>query len=262
MKQKSLEWFKYIVTFVITAGIFITVFYVTKIVNERKLSEIKSIQDKIAIDLLSSETQFSLLKRSTCTQDGSSLLAPEIGSLGERLSFMENQLGTDNPDVIGLKKYYSLLQMKDYMLGLELSQKCDFKPIYVVYFYESDCTDCEKQGYALTALREKYPEFRVYSFDTDLDLSAIATLKTIYKVSDTLPVLVINEKPYTGFQSIETIEKLIPDLKKSLEKAEADKVKSTTPTKTTPKTKAVTSTESIKAEPAADATTTTSEVKQ
>lgn len=259
MKQNNFEWFKYIVTFVITAGIFITVFYVTKIVNERKLTEIKSIQDKIAIDLLSSETQFSLLKRSTCTQDGSSLLAPEIGSLGERLSFMESQLGTDNPDVIGLKKYYSLLQMKDYMLGLELSQKCDFKPIYVVYFYKNDCTDCEKQGYALTALREKYPEFRVYSFDTDLDLSAIATLKTIYKVSDTLPVLVINEKPYTGFQSIETIEKLIPDLKKSLEKVDVKKPA----TKSTKKTTTTTVVEESKeGDSATNSTTPTADIKQ
>jgi hypothetical protein len=221
MKQTSFEWLKYIITFVITAGIFITVFYVTKIVNERKLSEIKSIQDKIAIDLLSSETQFSLLKRSTCTQDGSSLLAPEIGTLGERLAFMENQLGTDNADVVGLKKYYSLLQMKDYLLGMELSQKCSFKPIYILYFYKNKCTDCEKQGYALTALREKYPELRVYSFDADLDLSAISTLETIYKVSNNhLPALVINEKLYTDYQSIETIEKLIPELKKSLEAAE------------------------------------------
>lgn len=215
----SFEWFKFIVTFVITLGIFITVFFVTKVVNERKLSEIRSIQDKIAIDLLSSETQFSLLKRSTCSQDGGSLLAPEIGTLGERLSFMESELGTNNESVIGLKKYYSLLQIKDYLLGLELSQKCDFKPIYIVYFYKNDCTDCEKQGYALTALREKYPELRVYSFDANLDLSAIATMETIYKVSDEgLPALVINEKLYTGFQSIETIEKLIPELKKSLQK--------------------------------------------
>ena len=217
MKQSNFEWFKYIITFVITAGIFITVFYITKVMSERKLTEIRSIQDKISIDLLSSETQFSLLKRSTCTQDGNSLLAPEIGTLGERLAFMETQLGTDNEQVVGLKKYYSLLQIKDYLLGIELSQKCSFKPIYILYFYKNDCTDCEKQGYALTALREKYPELRVYSFDTELDLSAIATLKTLYKVSDTLPVLVINEKPYTGFQSIETIEKLIPELKKSLE---------------------------------------------
>ncbi len=232
MKQSSFEWLKYIITFVITAGIFITVFYVTKIVNEQKLSEIKSIQDKIAVDLLSSETQFSLLKRSTCTQDGNSLLAPEIGTLGERLAFMENQLGTDNADVVGLKKYYSLLQMKDYLLGLELSQKCSFKPIYILYFYKNKCTDCEKQGYALTALREKYPELRVYSFDADLDLSAISTLETIYKVSEDLPALVINEKLYTGFQSIETIEKLIPELKKSLEKETPVKPKTTTKTKT------------------------------
>ncbi len=235
MKQSTFEWFKYVVTFVITAGIFITVFYVTKIMSERKLTEIRSIQDKISIDLLSSETQFSLLKRSTCTQDGNSLLAPEIGSLGERLAFMESQLGTDNAQVIGLKKYYSLLQIKDYLLGLELSQKCDFKPIYILYFYKNECTDCEKQGYVLTALREKYPELRVYSFDTELDLSAIATLKTLYKVSDTLPVVVINEKPYTGFQSIETVEKLIPELKKSLETSNTtDK---TVDTKTTNKTK-------------------------
>lgn len=219
MKQTSFEWLKYVVTFVITAGIFITIFYATKVINEKKLSEVKSIQDKIALDLLSSETQFSLLKRSTCTQDGNSLLAPELGSLGERLSFMEGDLGMKNENVIALKKYYSLLQMKDYMLGLELSQKCSYKPIYILYFYTSDCsTDCEKQGYALTALREKYPELRVYSFDADLDLSAIATLETIYKVSnDHLPALVINEKLYTDFQSIETIEKLIPELKKSLE---------------------------------------------
>lgn len=236
MKQNSFEWLKYIITFVITAGIFITVFFVTKVVNERKLAEIKSIQDKISIDLLSSETQFSLLNRSTCSQTGDSLLAPEIGSLGERLAFMESQLGKNNPDVIGLKKYYSLLQIKDYLLGIELSQKCAFKPIYILYFYKNDCTDCEKQGYALTALREKYPELRVYSFDADLDLSAITTMEGIYKVTGDMPELVINEKLYTGFQSIETIEKLIPDLKKSLEKPVVKKVAPTKTTKTTTST--------------------------
>jgi hypothetical protein len=110
------------------------------------------------------------------------------------------------------------------MLGLELSKKCDFKPINVLYFYSKDCAECEKQGYVLTALREKYPELRVYSFDTELDLSAIATIQAIYKVSENvMPALVINEKRYTGFQSIDTIEKLIPELKKSLEIKESEK---------------------------------------
>ena len=230
--QDNFEWFKFVVTFIITAGIFITIFFVTKIINEKKLSEIRSIQDKISIDLLSSETQFSLLKRSTCTQDGNSLLAPEIGKLGERLSFMESELGTDNESVVGLKKYYSLLQIKDYLLGLELSEKCDFKQIYILYFYKNDCEDCQKQGFALTALREKYPELRIYSFDADLDLSAIATLETMYTISNEgLPALVINEKLYKGFQSIETIEKLIPELKKMIQAEVKETTSATKPIK-------------------------------
>lgn len=66
------------------------------------------------------------------------------------------------------------------------------KSVFVLYFYKTDdCTDCEKQGYALTALREKYPGLRVYSFDYGLNLSAIETLIRIYKIKDTeLPALV------------------------------------------------------------------------
>ena len=197
-----------------------TVFYVSKTVNEKRVSEMRSIQDKIAIDLLSSETQFSLLNnRSSCTEDGSSILAPEIGQLGERLSFMESQLGTKNADVIGLKKYYSLLQIKDFLLVGELAEKCAQKPITILYFYSSECTDCDREGYVLTALREKYPNvLRIYSFDYDLDLSAIKTLITIYHIDGSQPSLVINEKTHTGFQSIEDIEKIIPALQVEVEK--------------------------------------------
>jgi glutaredoxin len=134
--------------------------------------------------------------------------------MGDRLAFMEGQLGTDNEQVIGLKKYYSLLQIKDYMLASELAEKCQKKSVVVVYFYTNkDCPDCTKQGYVLTALREKYPELRVYSFDADLDLSAIKTLQTVTGVSSQMPTLVINGKAYAGFQSIEDIEKN-PQIKK------------------------------------------------
>lgn len=227
-KPRSIEWFKYVITFLITAGLFVTVFYISKVANEHRTQEVRSIQDKIAIDLLSSETQFSLLKNASCTQDGSSILAPEIGQLGERLSYMEQQQGTDNPDVVGLKKYYSLLQIKDFLLAQEFSEKCDYKPVAILYFYSNDCVDCDRQGYVLTTLREKYPELRVYSFDYNLDLSAIKTLQTMYKINGSLPALVINDKTITGYRSIEDIEKLLPELKKmkaakeAKAKAEAD----------------------------------------
>ena len=213
--MKKIDWLKYVTTFVLTAGIFVTVILITNTVNQKKFAELKLIQDKISIDLLSSETQFALLKQSECTADGNSILAPQIGELGERLSKMEQDLGIDDDRVIQLKKYYSLLQIKDYLLMKELSQKCAVKPITIVYFYNNTCSDCGKQGDVLTALRIKYPELRVYSFNADLDLSAITTFQTVTKTDGiTYPAIVMNNRVYSGFQPIENIEKIITELKK------------------------------------------------
>ena len=205
---RKIEWIKYIVTFLITAGIFVTFFYVSRVINEKRIAEIKSIQDSISIDLLSSETEFSLMDQTDCSQDDDSILAPQLGQMGDHLSEMESDLGSNNTDVLNLKKYYSLLEIKDYILMKEFSQKCDFKPVTVVYFYKTDCDDCTKQGYVLTQLREQFPQMRVYSFDADLGLSAIDTLETITHVPKTFPSLVINGKVYAGFQSIDDMEKV------------------------------------------------------
>jgi hypothetical protein len=63
-------------------------------------------------------------------------------------------------------------------------------------------------------MREQYPNLRVYSFDEDLGLPVIQTMMKLYKVPDAVPALVINGKAYSGFQSIEAIEKSLPELKK------------------------------------------------
>jgi hypothetical protein len=219
--KKNIEWFKYVATFLITGGLFFTVFFVTKVVNEKRFSEIKSIQDKISIDLLSSETQFALLNSTNCSVNANSLLAPEIEKLGDRLSIMESQLGTNDADVIGLKKYYSLLQIKDYMLTKAFSDRCKIQPVTVLYFYTNDCSKCTKQGYVLTALREKYPKIRIYAFDSNLDLSAIKTLEAINVISDERPNIVIDNVTYAGFKSVEDIEKILgPELKRIMKTEE------------------------------------------
>lgn|SRR3989344_4981492 len=226
--ESKVDWKKLILVFLITSLIFVTVIYFSNYLSNKKIVQLKDTQDKIAIDILSSETRFALLKQSSCRDfEGDSLLSDELGELGRRLEFMESQLGTDNDDVEQLKKYYSILQIKDFILMGELSEKCKLKPQYVLYFYsnKSDCTDCEKQGYVLTALREKYPSLRVYSFDYNLDLSAIRTLIKIEKIDKILPALVIDGKVYSGFQSVEAIEKIQPSLKSLLPKTSATSTK-------------------------------------
>ena len=97
----------------------------------------------------------------------------------------------------------------------ELSQRCNLKPVFILYFYSNkgDCEECEPQGYVLTALAQKYPQLRIYSFDYHLDVSALQALIDIDGVEDQLPALRINGKSYYGLQKMSDIEKILPQLK-------------------------------------------------
>lgn len=215
MNEKTINWKKYFFSFVITAIIFATAIFLSNYFSQKKLDEIKSIQDKIAVDILSSETQFSLLEESSCKDLGTGTLSTELGSLEDKLAYTENQRGHGDPEVQALKRYYSLLEIKDYLLMNKISEKCKRTPTSIIYFYSTDesCDDCEKEGYVLTHLRETYPDLRVYSFDYNIDLSAVKTLISINKVKNQLPALIIKDQNYYGFQSIEDLEKALPELK-------------------------------------------------
>ena len=208
---------KYILAFVITALVFLGALAVSNRFSEKRLAEIKTIESNISLDILASETQFALLKESSCkTVDHRTAFSEELNNLAQKLSYMEENLGENNAEVIGLKKYYSLLQVKDYLLVGKINEKCGIKPITIIYFYSNtgDCEDCKREGYVLTKLREEFPELRIYAFDANLDLSVVKTMKSIYGIKETLPALVIWDEAYYGFKSSEDIEKIIPQLKK------------------------------------------------
>ncbi len=214
--QKNIDYKKYLFSFIITSIIFGTAIYLSNYFGQKKIEEIRNIQDKISIDILSSETQFSLLEESSCEDIGTGSLSTELSNLEAKLSYTENERGVDDPEVQTLKRYYSLLEIKDYLLMNKISEKCRKTPLSIIYFYSNSdsCKDCEKEGYVLTRLRETYPDLRVYSFDYDMDLSAVKTLISINKVKNELPALVIKGKVYYGFKNVEEIEKIIPDLAK------------------------------------------------
>lgn len=240
--RTPIDWKTYIISFFITALIFASAFGVNSLLNSKKEADIKNVQDQIALDILSSETQFDLLKEVSCKNVDDSLLSKEINSLATKLSYMEgtsNNVGT-NSELQYLKKYYSLLQIKDYILMQQLSGKCNFKPISILYFYGNKdvCPQCVDMGLILTKLRESYPEVRIYSFDTNLQLSALNTLRTINKISETqLPAVIVGDQTITGFRKYDDLKKLIPELKNidktRAELEKANKTKATTSTSTT-----------------------------
>lgn len=232
--QKN-NWRNYIIAFLITCGIFIISISASNYFTNKKINQLKNIESKISLDIMSSEVQFSLLQEQSCKDVISgTILSSELNSLAEKIAYSESNIGADDTDVVSLKKYYSLLEIKDYLLMKKIKDRCDEDSIFILYFYKNNnCEDCTKQGYVLTSLREKYPELRVYSFDYDLDLSAIKAMISIYKLKDNLPAIVINGKVYSGFQSLEDIEKTFPELK-TIEK-EKDTTKTTTKSVTTTK---------------------------
>lgn len=205
---------KYALAFVITAAIFMTIVLVSNYFNKKRLENIRDIEDKISVDILSSDTQFALLRDSSCQQLSDSILSQELNTLASRLDYMERELGVDNEQVVSLKRYYSLLQIKDYLLMQQLTSRCSIKPISLIYFYSNkeECPDCQKQAYVLDYLRTQYPHLRVYAFDYDLNLSAIDTLVKLNKVERKFPALVTPTKVLYGFNAIEDVEKSVPGI--------------------------------------------------
>lgn len=211
--MNRLDWKKYALAFLITATIFVTALLVSARINDSRISELRSLQDSISINILSSETQFNLLREAACDDLFGSSLGLELGNLADRLSFMEENGRANDPDVVMLKKYYSLLQIKDYLLISGAAAKCPSRPLTILYFYRGNCIDCAKQGQVLTYIRQRSPlNIRIYSFDYDMDVSAIKTLAHINKVGEPFPAIIVSGKTYNGFRTVEDIEELVPGI--------------------------------------------------
>ncbi len=209
----KINWRKYLVSLIFTVAIVVTALLISSWVNSQRVNELRNIQDSISINLLSSDMQFNLLRDAACEDLFNSSIGEELGNLSDKLSYMESVGKGTDPSVVTLKRYYSLLEIRDYLLINSAATKCPKRPITILYFYQADCPDCDRQGQVLTYLRQHHPDIlRVYSFDHDIDVSAIKTLANIYKVADPFPVIVVNGKTLSGFNSIEAIQKLLPQL--------------------------------------------------
>jgi len=219
-----IDWKKYLIVFLITATLFLSASYLSNYFGQRRIAELETIQDRLAIDILSSETQFDLLSDLACRNlSGSSVLSGELAELGRKLEWSESNLG-GGEEVRRLKEYYSLLEIKDYLLAKKLAERCKVKSAFILYFYTTaeHCRECERQGLVLSALRERYPELRVYSFDYSINLSAVNSMLTIFKIKDTeLPALVIDEELLTGFQPLEDLSERVEESFK-LKEAESE----------------------------------------
>ena len=120
---------------------------------------------------------------------------------------MEGELGKYDEDVLRMKEYYSLLEIRHWMFIKGLKEDCGRDYNIILFFYsneEEECSDCEMQGYLLGYINQKYDNVFIYSFDKNIQNSALGLLKDKYNVNGL--TLVINDRVSYGFMEKEEIE--------------------------------------------------------
>lgn len=200
---------------IITVAIIGSIAFLIDRLNRERAADLAAIQTQLATDTLSIETQFSLLEEASCENlTEGNVLSREVSSLGDKVAVTEERLGSEDAQVIQLKKQYTLLQIRDYLLTKRLAETCDLEPVVVLYFYSNeagDCESCDRAGVALSYLRETYPSLRVYSFDYNLSLGALQTLVAVEKIKPNFPAFIIEDKTTYGFTDLEEFSTLFPE---------------------------------------------------
>lgn len=211
MNRKDPKLGTYLAAFAITTLIFILGLWAGNYFNTLKLDKLSALEQSIRTNTISSELQYQLLNENPCTAINSSALAEELSGIGNRLTFMEDELGKDDARVLQLKEYYSLLEIRHWLFLSKAKRECKLGNYGLVLFFYSnagDCADCDEQGTVLSYVHKKQPVFNIYSFDVNLDNSAVRTMKTLYNITTT-PTLVIGSTPVQGFQDRTALEQLL-----------------------------------------------------
>lgn len=207
---------KFLAVFAITALIFIIGILIGTYITGLKLAELTSLQEDLKTHALSVEMQYDILAEDPCNAINSSPLTDELNKIGERLVFMENELGWDDENVIQLKEYFSLLELRHWLLLKKNKEICRNSLVPALYFYsnQGDCPKCESQGYILTNLKDKYPNIRIYHFDINIKNPAVDTVKNLFNVKYA-PALVFGGETYHGFMEKDRLEEIYSSLDES-----------------------------------------------
>ena len=210
MEGKKINKLKLFSIFITTTFIFTVGIFFGNVISNSQLDRISNLQQDLRTQSLSLELQYTLASQEPCNLTNLNIIGDELYDLSELLANMEGSLGKLNPDVLSLKEYYSLLEIKHWLFLEKISKECKLEMPTILYFYSNlgDCDECERQGYILTYLKRSEENLNVFSFDANIDNSVLNGLKEIYRIKNMkLPVLIVNGKIYSGFMELEEIRK-------------------------------------------------------
>ncbi|MBW2971598.1 hypothetical protein KY359_01050 [Candidatus Woesearchaeota archaeon] len=201
---------KYLTVFAVTTLVFIVGILIGNYFSSQKLEQIDTLGQDLKTDTTAMELQYELIAENPCEDVNATPLADELYEMASKLDYMENRLGDDDPNVLDLKEYYSLLELRHWLFIQKTNKECNQTSANILFFYtnEDDCKDCKEQGFILTWLRRNYHDVYVYSFDYTIQNAALDTVKRLYDVQGT-PAVIINKKTYNKFMSKAELQNIL-----------------------------------------------------
>lgn len=136
----------------------------------------------------------------------------EVWDISRELVELENR-GEKGEKFYNLKRDYSLLSVRAWILNTYVQERCKKDNIIILYFYSIPCSECVEQGYILDNLRENYfkDKMLVFVLDANIDEPIVQTLKKTYNVN-TAPSIVIGNTTYSGLTEKEMLLDIISNI--------------------------------------------------
>jgi hypothetical protein len=208
-KRKRKVQGKYISSLAITIAVLLIGMFIGLKINEMRFSRIENLKSDIEISLKENEILEYLFQENPCDVDISKI-HPRLDRIQSEITVLEQQLGKNHPQIIEVKKPYSLILLKQHFLYLERKEICDTEEKIILFFYSNkkeNLKQSENQGFVLDYIKSRYSKEKivVFAIDYDLGLGSLEIIKQRYNLTKT-PSLVINEITYSGFQ--ETLDLL------------------------------------------------------
>ena len=223
MKRKRLLIIASITTIILYSLGILTGYFIQENILSKTQEELKKIQEEF-FEYRSNLENLQLEQLYLTTYQGElrcDFLVSSINDINQRMYYFWSKLPPRlekiekfegiEPEYTKLKRDYTLLSIRAWLLSLNVKEKCREKIFPVLYFYSSDSKKCEKcvgQGVVLDEVKKKHDEFSAFLVDFDMDEPIVKAIKSAYNITK-LPAFVIDKKIYEGFKSLDEFEKII-----------------------------------------------------
>jgi glutaredoxin len=220
MNRKRLILIASITTIILYFLGILTGYYIQVKILSRTEEELRKIQEEF-YDYKRNLENVQLEQLYLATHQGElscKILVSTINEMYNSLAYFWSKLPTKlevyekyaeiRPEYTKLKRDYTLLSIRTWLLSLDVKKKCGEQIIPALYFYSKDCDSCINQSYVLDELKKQNPNFSAFIVDFNLDEPIVKIIKNVYNVTE-VPSFIINDKLYSGYQSLERMKKII-----------------------------------------------------